>query len=46
MQADHLFGMLNLSHWDLFDIWLLVLGILKLILNRVLIVKSEKYMLN
>jgi len=46
MQADHLFGMLNLSRWDLFDIWLLVLGILKLILNRVLIVKSEKYMLN
>jgi len=27
MYADHLFGILNLGHWDLFDIWFLVLGI-------------------
>ena len=25
--TDHLFGILNLSHWDLFEIWFLVLGI-------------------
>jgi hypothetical protein len=25
--ANSLFGILNLSHWDLFDIWFLVLGI-------------------
>ena len=25
--VDSLFGILNFSHWDLFDIWFLVLGI-------------------
>jgi len=25
--AKNLFGILNLNHWDLFDIWILVLGI-------------------
>jgi hypothetical protein len=24
---EYLFGILNLGHWDLFEIWLLVLGI-------------------
>ena len=28
MYANPLFGILNLGHWDLFDIWILVLGIL------------------
>jgi len=27
MLADHLFGILNLGDWDLFEIWFLVLGI-------------------
>ena len=27
MLADHVFGILNLGHWNLFDIWFLVLGI-------------------
>jgi len=27
-QTDSLFEILNLSHWDLFGIWFLVLGIL------------------
>jgi hypothetical protein len=25
--AKELFGILNLNHWDLFEIWFLVLGI-------------------
>jgi hypothetical protein len=25
--AKNLFGILNLNHWDLLDIWILVLGI-------------------
>ncbi len=27
LKIEHLFGILNLGHWDLFEIWFLVLGI-------------------
>ena len=30
MLADHVFGILNLGHWNLFDICFLVLGIFKI----------------
>jgi type III secretory pathway component EscT len=45
-QIDHLFGILNLSHWDLFGIWFLVLGILVYRTNQVIIPQSVDNWLN
>ncbi len=38
---DHLFGILDLDHWDLFVIWFLVLGIFMIFIKKVILVKSE-----
>jgi hypothetical protein len=32
-----LFGILNLGYWDLFEIWILVLGIFMLLINSLII---------
>jgi hypothetical protein len=42
---DYLFGILNLGHWDLFEIWFLVLGIFIIFIDWVTYVKSDKYLL-
>jgi hypothetical protein len=34
-RADPMFGFLNLGHWDLFEIWYLVLGIFLVVVKRV-----------
>ena len=40
----YLFGILNLGHWDLFEIWLLELGIFMIVIKQVIFVKSVKYL--
>jgi len=42
---DPLFGILNLGHWDLFEIWFLVLGIFIIFVDRLLFLKTENYLL-
>jgi hypothetical protein len=39
----YLFGVLNLGHWDLFEIWFLVLGIS---IKQVISIFSTDYLLN
>jgi len=39
-----LFGILNLGHWDLFDIWFLVLEIFMILIKQVIFVKSVNYL--
>jgi hypothetical protein len=36
--TDHLFGILNLGHWDLFEIWFLVLGIFMIFITQAICV--------
>jgi hypothetical protein len=44
MLAEHLFGILNLGHWNLFEIWFLVLGIFMIFIEQVTFVYSAKYL--
>ena len=40
---SHLFGILNLGHWDLFEIWFLVLGIYMVLVKHAIYVNSDNY---
>jgi hypothetical protein len=40
MVTGLLFGILNLSHWDLFEIWVLMLGISMIIIKQQIYVYS------
>jgi hypothetical protein len=42
--AHHLFEILNLSHWNLFEIWVLVLGILVIFIKQFTFLNSVNYM--
>ncbi len=44
--ADQVFGILNLGHWDLFEIWFLVLGIFMIFTRIVAFVNSVNYLFN
>jgi hypothetical protein len=35
------FGILNLDHWNLFEIWLLVLGIFLIFTMQIILVETE-----
>jgi hypothetical protein len=44
-QTGLLFGFLKLDHWDLFEIWYLVLGIFMIFIQRVIFAKLGAYLL-
>ena len=44
MLADHLFGILNLGHWNLFEIWVLVLVIFMICIKQVTFFYSVNYL--
>jgi hypothetical protein len=44
MQTGHLFRILNLDHWKLFEIWFLMLGIFMILLNQVISEKPVNYL--
>ena len=46
MLAEYVFGVLNLGHWDLFDICFLVLGIFLIFIKQVNFVYSVNYFFN
>ncbi len=39
-----MFGILNLCHWNLFEIWFLVLGIFMIVVTQVILVNSIHYL--
>ena len=39
-----MFGILNLGHWDLFEIWFLVLGIYMVLFKHAIYVNSVDYL--
>jgi len=43
MLTDHLFGILKLGHWDLFEIWFLVLGIFMIPIKQLIFLNSVNY---
>jgi hypothetical protein len=44
-ETDPLFEFLNLGHWDLFEIWYLVLGIFMPFVERAIFIKLVIYLL-
>jgi hypothetical protein len=42
--AKYVFGILNLGHWNLFEIWFLVLGIFMIFIKQVNWVYSVDYL--
>jgi hypothetical protein len=40
----HMFGILNLAHWNLFEIWFLVLAIFMIFNKQVTFVYSANYL--
>jgi hypothetical protein len=44
LSTDYLFGILNLGHWNLFEIWFLVLGISMVFTKQIIFVKSVNYL--
>ena len=42
--ADHLFVILDFGHWDLFEIWFLVLVIFMIFIKQVTFVYSVNYL--
>jgi len=39
-----MFGILNLGHWDLFEIWFLVLGIFMIYIKQLTFLNSVNYL--
>ena len=44
MNTNHSFGILNFGHWDLFEIWFLVLGIFVILIKQVATVYPVNYL--
>lgn len=44
MLTNHLFGILNLGHWNLFVIWFLEFGIFMIYIKQVAFVDSVNYL--